>query len=142
MAKQTLRTLEKSTNAISKKRDQTAQRIIKAIKNSEGGLLTAVAERAKLNYSTVWRYARDYPSVKEALQEAKEKLLDFAESKLYTAIKKGELVAILFFLKTKGKARGYTERQEIVGADGKPMEVQIYLPENYRDIKTPHRASN
>ena len=28
---------------------------------------------------------------------------------------------ILFYLKTKGKSRGYVERQELTGSDGKPI---------------------
>jgi hypothetical protein len=34
--------------------------------------------------------------------------------------------AIIFFLKTQGKSRGYVERQEVTGADGKKLfEVTI-----------------
>src|SRR5262245_1446015 len=39
--------------------------------------------------------------------------LDFAESALLKAIKTGNVTAIIFYLKTKGKKRGYVERREI-----------------------------
>ena len=39
--------------------------------------------------------------------------LDFAESKLYELIKEANVPATLFYLKTKGKNRGYIERQEL-----------------------------
>lgn len=39
--------------------------------------------------------------------------LDFAESQLHKQIQNGEVASTLFYLKTKGKKRGYVERTEI-----------------------------
>ena len=108
---------DKQTNGNSKKRDNTALRIIEAIKQSDG-LLTDAAKKAHVGYTTLWRYTKDYPSVEQAVKEAKETMLDFAESKLYVNIKAGDNTAIIFFLKTQGKARGYIERQEIEHSGG------------------------
>ena len=53
--------------------------------------------------------------------EATEQALDIAEESLITAVKAGEAWAVCFLLKTRGKKRGYTERQEasiqVSGAD-------------------------
>jgi hypothetical protein len=38
--------------------------------------------------------------------------IDFAESQLHKQIKEGSTAATIFFLKTKGKQRGYVERIE------------------------------
>ncbi len=41
-------------------------------------------------------------------------------------MQEGNMTATIFFLKTQGKSRGYIERQEITGADGKKLfEVKI-----------------
>ena len=113
-----------SENGNPKKREQTAQRIIDAIRESNG-LLTLAAKKAGIGYTTVWRYTQDYPSVKEAVTEAKEKMLDFTESKLYEKIKEGDNAAIIFYLKTQGKKRGYIERQEVTGEGGKPISYEL-----------------
>ena len=39
--------------------------------------------------------------------------MDFTESALRKLIKKGNVIATIFKLKTKGKDRGYIEKQEV-----------------------------
>ena len=53
--------------------------------------------------------------------------LDFVESQLFKNIKEGKTSEMIFYLKTKGKKRGYIERQEITGADGMPTNFQIEI---------------
>jgi hypothetical protein len=50
-------------------------------------------------------------------------MVDVAESKLMAKIDAGDTTAIIFFLKTQGKGRGYVERQEVTGAEGNAIEV-------------------
>lgn len=110
-------------NGNGKKRERTAARIIKALKETNG-LLTMAAAKSGIGYRTVCRYVAEFPSVREAAQDAKESMLDFAEGKLYTKIKAGDNIAILFYLKTQGKARGYIERQEFANPTGESFRVE------------------
>ncbi len=110
------------TNGNGKKREQTAARIIKALQETNG-LLTMAAAKSGIGYRTVCRYVAEFPSVKEAAQDAKECMLDYAEGKLYSKIKAGDNIAILFYLKTQGKARGYIERQEFANPIGESFRV-------------------
>lgn len=89
----------------------TAEQVIAAIQKTKGMLTLAAAE---LNCSpqTVHKYVNKYPTVREAVNQAREKQLDFTELKLFEAIQHGELSAIIFYLKTIGKRRGYIERTE------------------------------
>ena len=110
-------------NGNGKKREETAARIIKALKETQG-LLTMAAAKSGIGYRTVCRYVAEYPSVKEAAHDAKEAMLDFAEGKLYQKIKAGDNTAIIFYLKTQGKARGYIERQEFANPEGEAFRVE------------------
>ena len=112
-----------SNKVTSTKRQETAQRIIGAIRESSG-LLTLAAKKAGVTYKTVWQYTQDYPEVKEAVEESKERMLDFTEGKLYEKIKEGDNTAIIFFLKTQGKKRGFIERQEVTGEGGQPISYE------------------
>jgi len=113
-----------SNNSISKKREHTCTKIIAALKETKG-LLTLAARKAGVSYSTVNRYANDFPSVRQAVEEAKESMTDFAEGKLFQAINEGNMTAVIFYLKTKGKARGYVERQEIGGEGGGEIILRV-----------------
>jgi len=113
-------------NGISKKRADTCERIIKALKENQG-LLSLAAKKADVSYTTMYRYVTEFPSVAQAVKEAKEALLDFAEGKLYQKMQQGDMTALIFYLKTQGKRRNYTERQEVTGAEGAPLQVQIVV---------------
>jgi hypothetical protein len=62
------------------------------------------------------------PELKELKNENRERTLDMAESMLFAAIadptSKNHITALVFYLKCRGKERGYVERQEITGKDG------------------------
>lgn len=62
------------------------------------------------NTFTAWR--DKYPKLKQLLDDVDESLIDFSESKLLEQINAGNLTAIIFHLKTKGKKRGYVESVE------------------------------
>jgi len=100
----------------------TAQQMITAIEKANGNLSVA-AEYLGCTRKTVYRYVNKFSTVKDALEDSRETSVDFVENKLMKAIKDGNITAMIFFLKTQGKHRGWVERQEITGKDGAPMEI-------------------
>lgn len=77
--------------------------------------MVLVAKKLKCDRVTVWRYAKRYKTVREALRQADEAVTDAAELKAIKLIDAEYWPAIHYRLKTKGKDRGYTERYEITG---------------------------
>lgn len=94
------------------------------------GNLSAVSRALGVNRLTVYRFMEKHPTVKQSLSEAREKMIDNVESKLYSKALDGDTTAMIFFLKTQGKARGYVERQEVTGADGGAIVVNWDDAEN------------
>ena len=76
------------------------------------GVVTSSAKQVKIDRTTHYVWMKDDPAYKEAVEELNDVALDFAEGKLHVKIKKGDTIATIFYLKTKGKKRGYIERTE------------------------------
>lgn len=88
------------------------------------GNLTAVAKRLKCSRPTLYKFVKAHPTVQDALDSAREVMLDNAESSLYRNALNGDTTALIFFLKTQGKKRGYVERVESTGPGGKPIQTE------------------
>lgn len=102
----------------------TAQQVADAIHES-GGFLSAAARRIGCSYATIRNYVNRYSLCQEAVSDAREQMLDKAEGKLYQLIAKGNVTAIIFYLKTQAKHRGYVERQELTGRGGEEVVIRV-----------------
>lgn len=87
------------------------------------GLVTQAAKRLGVSRKSVHNAAKKHPSVKQALDESRERTVDLAESKLIEQIKAGHMTAIIFFLKTQAKHRGYIEKQEVTNSGNMTIRV-------------------
>lgn len=101
------------------------------------GKVTVAAQRLGCTVRTIYNYANKYATVQNAIDEARamwdEKLVDLAELKLFQEVNDGSAWAIKYALSTKGKSRGYVERQEVTGADGGALNVVVRWPEQDAD---------
>ena len=79
----------------------------------------------KISQQAIYERIRRSSYLQEVLHRCDEETLDFVEGKLMTAISNGNLTAIIFYLKCKGKRRGYIERVpvEVSGPDGAPLSL-------------------
>src|SRR5215467_7995587 len=80
-----------------------------------GGIISAAAKileaaGGSCTPQTVRNYIKRYPSLQTVIEETVELNLDLAESNLIAKIGNKNMTAIIFYLKTKGKHRGFVER--------------------------------
>lgn len=111
----------------------TPEQVISALKEARG-LRALAARRLGCTVRTVDNYIARFPEVSDTVKEQLELRLDVAEGKLDQAVNKGEAWAICFFLKTQGKGRKYSERLEVVGADGGSLKQEVRLTVDPRSI--------
>lgn len=83
--------------------------IIEAVKKHKG-FLSLVANHLNCSLQTIHNYRNRYPEIAQAINEERERFLDFAENKLLEHIQNGDITALIFFLKTQGRHRGYSEK--------------------------------
>ena len=102
----------------------TAAQVAEAITEAKGFVSTA-AKRLGCGRTTIYRYIDKYATVKQAVDDAREDMKDFAEAKLFQLIKSENITAIIFYLKCQAKDRGYIDRvqHEHSGRDGGPIET-------------------
>ena len=85
------------------------------------GIVKMACESCGISRQTHYNWLKEDPAYKEACDNLPEVVLDFAEHHLHKLISEGNPAATIFYLKTKGKVRGYVERQEIEVAEKKPL---------------------
>lgn len=103
--------------------------VIEALENS-GGFVSEASKKLRCSSQAVYDFLKRNEDVKLIKQQIDERYLDMAESKLLQLINQGNLGAICFFLKCKGKNRGYVERQEVdhSGTTTQRIEVITAIP--------------
>jgi hypothetical protein len=96
--------------------------MIEALEKSLG-IVTTACKAVGISRETHYRWLSEDEQYKSSVDSIADIALDFAESKLHKSIENGSDTACIFYLKTKGKKRGYIERNEITGADGNPIII-------------------
>lgn len=121
--------------------------LLEALEKSMG-VVTDACKLVGISRVTYYEYYNNDEEFKASVDDISNVALDFVESKLFEKIngvsigklnEKGEVesykvppsdTALIFYLKTKGKKRGYIERQEI---DITQNKIEFIMPEGYED---------
>jgi hypothetical protein len=94
-------------------------------------LYTVIAGKLGVDRHTVSEYIKRDPALAAAVQDEIEGTLDKVESVFINACLKKDIQACMFYLRTKGKSRGYTEKVEQEVSTKQPLIVKL----NELDIK-------
>jgi hypothetical protein len=86
--------------------------LLKALEKSLG-IVTTACHATGIARSTFYAYCKDDPEFKKQVDEVESVALDFVESQLFEQIRNNVPSSTIFYLKTKGKKRGYVERLEL-----------------------------
>jgi len=106
------------------KTEQHKKAMLDALEKSLG-VVTSAAKTVGVGRTTHYLWMQEDKEYKAAVDELSDVAIDFAESQLHKQIKDGNSTATIFFLKTKGKKRGYVERQEVDVSSGKLFQIEV-----------------
>lgn len=76
------------------------------------GVVTQACEEADVSRTQFYKWVNEDDEFKKEVESVSDIAIDFTESKLFKQIDEENITAIIFYLKTKAKHRGYIERQE------------------------------
>lgn len=115
---------------IKKGRDSTAvsKRRFLLLFGQHKGNISNVCAALHMSRATFYEWLKGDEVFKASYDNEQEALIDHVESKLFDLIDRRDTTAIIFFLKTRAKARGYVERQEVTGANGGAIIAQFIMP--------------
>lgn len=115
------------------KTEHSKKALLKALESSLG-VVTNACKKTGIGRTTYYDWYNSDKEFKKQVDDLSNVALDFAESSLHSQIINGSVPATIFYLKTKGKKRGYVERQELTGIEGtKLFEVEILKNDKDKD---------
>lgn len=97
-------------------------RFIDALESNLGIVMQA-SQACGISRMSHYKWIKEDEDYARRVNEIETVTLDFAEASLMKQIKEGNPTSTIFFLKTKGKKRGYTEEHTI------RMSSEVILPE-------------
>ena len=101
------------------------KKLLKALEKSMG-IVTNACKIVNLDRTTFYRYYNEDQQFADDVDKVQDYVLDFAESKLLENIKDKKETSIIFYLKTKGRKRGYIEKKETdITTNGKDVNISF-----------------
>lgn len=102
------------------------EKFLKVLDAVGGNISAACHQCGGMSRNTFYEWKKE-ATFADAYNEIVEGLIDYAESQLMQQITAGNTSATIFFLKTKGKERGYVEKteQELSLDARQPINISI-----------------
>ncbi len=91
------------------------------------GIISISCKEAQVSRASYFNWMKNDEDFKKAVDEINEGVIDFVENQLYKKIEQGSEKSILFYMKYKGRKRGYTDSVDITSAGEKINNIQIEI---------------
>ena len=99
------------------------------------GVVTTASKMVGIERTTHYKWMANDKDYKDKVNGLQEVVLDFAESALHKMVENHNPAATLFLLKTKGKQRGYVERQEIQHSSDTETDITFEVHKREKSSK-------
>ena len=111
------------------------EKLLKALRETQGLIYHACKKAGNISRSTYYRYMKEDPEFAKAVEDIKEAQIDYVEGELIKNIAQGKETSIIFYLKSKAKKRGYTDKSEVdITSGGKSIsDIKIKVIDTGKD---------
>ena len=77
------------------------------------GVISSACKQVGITRQTHYRWLKEDPAYKKVVEDIPEYVLDFVENSLFKKISEGDTSSIHFYLKYRGRIRGYVDAKDI-----------------------------
>lgn len=112
--------MSKTTNNIKKRKELLLEALERSL-----GIVTPACKDVGISRNQFYIYYNTDPAFKAAVDDINEVTLDFTENQLLKKIKEGSERSILFYMKYKGRKRGYADSIDITTGGEKITEIRL-----------------
>ena len=111
------------------------EKLLEALEDTQGLIYHACKKAGNISRSTYYRYMKEDEEFAKRVEEIKQSQIDYVEGQLIKNISKGKETSIIFYLKSKAKDRGYTEKNALdITTGGKPItDIKIEVFDTGKD---------
>jgi len=100
--------------------------MIEALEKTLGVVTTACKSVGICRY-TFYKWLKEDKKFADKVNDIQDVAIDYVESQLYKSIRDGNVTAIIFYMKTKAKHRGYQENYDVT-TKGEKIEFNLNHP--------------
>ncbi len=111
-------------------REENKKLLLKCLKKNRG-MISISCEEVNVSRQTYHNYLKTDPDFREKVMAIHQAQGDMVETKLFEAIEAGDIRAIMFYLKLKGRDRGYTTTIDVYTPD--PIQIRYITPNDDSD---------
>ena len=108
---------------------------IVSVYEAKGCNISATCTALNIDRKTLISWRNSDEELNDMMTEVEESLIDFTESKLMEQISEGNMTAIIFHLKTKGKKRGYVEQTDVNANVNGNMNLRPLTDEEIEELR-------
>lgn len=108
----------------------TKEQMLEAIHGSQG-LVSKIQRKLesilgeKISWDTTEKWIHKWVDAETAVKNEKEAMLDIAENNIFKEMVNGDTATSKWYLRMKGKDRGYIETQEIHNVNADPLNINL-----------------
>ena len=103
------------------------------------GIVTPACNQVKISRDRFYTYYNEDPDFKKAVDDIQGIQLDFVENQLFKKIKEGSERSILFYMKHRGRHRGYSDSIDITTDGEKLNNIKVIFIDGNKSDTSPEK---